>query len=70
MRVSHVYRPERNIFNGERSPVIPPPPPGVGGAGLSVEGESVAGQTVPSQAAQHSLDGAVIRLLGLQYNKL
>ena len=62
-------QPERNIFNGSRPPVLLLPPPGVGRAGLGVEGEGVAGQTVPRQAAQHRLDGTVVRLFSLKYNK-
>ena len=59
-------QPERNIFNGSRPPVLLLPPPGVGRAGLGVEGEGVAGQTVPRQAAQHRLDGALLGLLQQQ----
>ena len=41
-------------------------PPVVGGVGHVLDGESVTGQAVPREAAQHRLDGAVLGLLERQ----
>ena len=61
-----VLPPERYILDGDRFPGLLLLPAVVVGVVHVLDGESVAGQAVPRQAAQHRLDGALLGLLQQQ----
>lgn len=58
-----VLPPEGYILDGDWLPGLLLLPPVVVGVVHVLDGESVAGQAVPRQAAQHRLDGALLGLL-------
>ena len=61
-----VLPPEGYILDGDRLPGLLLLPAVVVGVVHVLDGESVAGQAVPREAAQHRLDGAVLGLLERQ----